>query len=45
VPEHRFLDGANIVRDLALAPAEPGVYGRRLSSVGVLPYAFVATSG
>ncbi len=46
VPAHRFLDGTNVVRDLASAPARVG----RLRHAGstartLLPYAFVATSG
>jgi hypothetical protein len=45
VSGHRFLDGANALRDLASAPAESGVYKRTLESEDVLPYAFVATSG
>ena len=45
VPGHRFLDGANVLRDLASAPAQTGVYGRTLAGEGsVLPYAFVAAS-
>jgi hypothetical protein len=46
VPAHRFLDGANTLRDLAAAPAESGVYARSLASQSerVLPYAFVAAS-
>ena len=44
VPGHRFLDGANTLRDLASAPATTGVY-RTVSSETVLPYAFVAASG
>jgi hypothetical protein len=45
VSGHRFLDGANTVRDLAAAPASAGVYRRTLSGEAVLPYAFVAASG
>jgi len=45
VPAHRFLDGSNALRDLASAPAELGFYSRQLSGEGVLPYAFVASSG
>jgi hypothetical protein len=45
VPQQRFLDGANVVRDLASAPARSDVYRRTLSAETVLPYAFVATSG
>jgi hypothetical protein len=44
VAAHRFLDGANTLRDLAAAPAESGVYGRAPASASVLPYAFVAAS-
>ena len=43
VPGHQFLDGANVLRDLASAPAQSGVYGRTLASEErPLPYAFVA---
>ncbi len=45
VPGHQFLDGANVLRDLASAPAQSGVYDRTLASEDVVPYAFVATSG
>jgi hypothetical protein len=45
VSGHRFLDGTNVLRDLAAAPAESGVYSRTLASETVLPYAFVAASG
>lgn len=45
VPAHRFRDGTNVVRDLASAPAESGVYGRASDGETVVPYAFVATSG
>jgi hypothetical protein len=46
VSGHRFLDGGNKLQALATAPAESGVYARRLatSSSAPLPYAFVATS-
>ena len=44
VPGHQFLDGANVLRDLASAPAQSGVYGRTLASEDVVPYAFVAAS-
>jgi len=46
VPEHRFLDGANVVRDLASAQPRAGVY-RSLTgrTDAILPYAFLATSG
>jgi hypothetical protein len=44
VPAHRFLDGANTLRDLAAAPAESGAYRRTLANESVLPYAFVASS-
>jgi hypothetical protein len=44
VSAHRFLDGAHTLRDLAAAPAEPGVYRRTLAGKGVPPYAFVAAS-
>ena len=44
VPGHRFLDGENTLRDLAAAPAQPGVYSRTLASDTVVPYAFVAAS-
>ena len=44
VPAHRFLDGANTLRDLAAAPAESGAYRRALANESVLPYAFVASS-
>jgi hypothetical protein len=44
VPGHRFLDGPNMLRDLAAAPAESGVYRRTLAGTNVLPYAFVAAS-
>jgi hypothetical protein len=44
----RFLDGANDLRELAIAASRRGVYARRLSSVrsqhGPLPYAFLARS-
>jgi len=46
VSEHRFLDGTNVVRDLASAPAESGVYRHVQTDGGsVLPYAFIASSG
>lgn len=45
VSGHRFLDGANALRDLAAAPAARGVYGRAPGDARVLPYAFVASSG
>jgi hypothetical protein len=46
VSAHRFLDGGNKLEALATAPAEQGVYGRRLStsSTAPLPYAFLASS-
>ena len=44
VPGHQFLDGANVLRDLASAPAQSGVYDRTLASEDVVPYAFVAAS-
>jgi hypothetical protein len=44
VAGHQFLDGANVLRDLASAPAQSGVYGRTLASEDVVPYAFVAAS-
>ena len=44
VAGHQFLDGANVLRDLASAPAQSGVYGRTLASQNVMPYAFVAAS-
>jgi hypothetical protein len=46
VSEHRFLDSGYKLRSLATAPAEQGVYARRLSasSRAPLPYAFVASS-
>jgi hypothetical protein len=44
VPGGQFRDGAYTLRDLASAPAVRGVYSRTLSSDGVLPYAFVASS-
>ena len=44
VSGHRFLDGAYSLRDLAAAPAAPGVYRRTLASKAVVPYAFVASS-
>ena len=44
VSGHRFRDGTNVLRDLASAPAKPGVYGRSLTSSTVVPYAFLATS-
>jgi hypothetical protein len=46
VSAHRFLDGGNKLRALATAPAETGVYARRLASESrrPLPYAFVAAS-
>jgi hypothetical protein len=45
VSGHRFLDGSNVLRDLASAPAQTGVYRRALTGASVVPYAFVATSG
>ena len=45
VPGHRFRDGANVLRDLASAPAESGVYRRVPAGASVMPYAFAATSG
>ena len=45
VPGHRFLDGTNVLRDLASAPPESGVYRRTLAGETVVPYAFVASSG
>jgi hypothetical protein len=46
VSAHRFLDGGNKLEALATAPAEQGVYARRLStsSTAPLPYAFLASS-
>ena len=44
VPGYNFLDGAYKLRPLAAAPAATGVYTRRLSESGPLPYAFVASS-
>jgi hypothetical protein len=44
VSGHRFLDGSSVLRDLASAPAEPGVYRRSLAGSTVVPYAFVAAS-
>jgi hypothetical protein len=46
VSAHRFLDGSYKLRALATAPAEGGVYARRLSgaSRAPLPYAFEASS-
>jgi hypothetical protein len=42
---HRFLDGNYQLRSLATAPAEAGVYARRLASKSSpLPYAFAASS-
>jgi hypothetical protein len=45
VPAHRFLDGANVLRNLASAPAKTGVYGHAPADAAALPYAFVASSG
>jgi hypothetical protein len=45
VSAHRFRDGTNVVRDLALAPAKSGVYQRGSSGESVVPYAFLASSG
>ncbi len=44
VPGHRFVDGTNVVHDLASAPATSGVYARTLAGQAVLPYAFLAAS-
>jgi hypothetical protein len=46
VSGHRFLDGSYKLRALATAPAEQGVYSRRLATPDKrpLPYAFVAAS-
>jgi hypothetical protein len=46
VSAHRFLDGGYKLQALATAPAEDGVYARRLStsSKAPLPYAFLASS-
>jgi hypothetical protein len=46
VSGHRFLDGGNKLQALATAPADQGVYARRLStsSSAPLPYAFLASS-
>jgi hypothetical protein len=44
VSAHRFLDGTHTLRDLAAAPATPGVYRSPQGSSSVLPYAFVAAS-
>jgi hypothetical protein len=45
VPAHRFRDGTNVVRDLASAPAQSGVYRHASAGEKAVPYAFVATSG
>ena len=45
VPGHRFLDGANVLRDLASSPAQSGAYRRATTGRTVVPFAFVATSG
>jgi hypothetical protein len=45
VPAHRFRDGVNVVRDLASAPAQSGVYRHASTGEKAVPYAFVATSG
>ena len=45
VPAHRFRDGTNVVRDLASAPAESGVYRHASAGEKAVPYAFLATSG
>jgi hypothetical protein len=45
VPAHRFRDGTNVVRDLASAPAQSGVYRHPVAGEKVVPYAFVASSG
>lgn len=44
VSGHRFLDGTHVLRDLAAAPADRGIYGRAAVTQTVLPYAFVAAS-
>lgn len=44
VSGYRFLDGTYRLRDLAAAPAAPGLYARALTSAAPLPYAFVASS-
>jgi hypothetical protein len=46
VSGHRFQNGANVLRDLATARAQSGVYRRTLAVDGdVVPYAFAAASG
>jgi hypothetical protein len=45
VPAHRFRDSTNVVRDLASAPAQSGVYRHPLAGEKAVPYAFIASSG
>jgi len=44
VSAHRFLDGGNVLRNLASDSAKPGVDGRVRASESALPYAFIAMS-
>jgi hypothetical protein len=44
VSGYRFLDGGYRLRDLAAAPARPGLYARSLTGRSPLPYAFAASS-